>query len=822
MKGRLMRTYKYTTLFVMLLLGFAVCFADAAEEQKLIDTLKSDGPLLDRVQACQRLYEIGTKAAVPTLVELLYDDELCYHARTVLEVIDDASVDDAFRKALGKMSGEQLAGVIYSVGTRQDAEAVPKLIEFASGSDAVVAVAAVTSLGRIATDDAVGAVLGALKSQFDTVRGAAADSCFTIADKLEGSRAVKIYEAIANANVSGYVQDAAKLNMIVLKDQAAMPMLVGLLRSGDSAKVNMAVGAIRRMGDSLDYTQVVEAMPSLNPVMQVTMIEAMTVKGGAAVKNMIERLAVSDNEQVCVAAVKALGQIGDASSVNVIVRSSQQHGVSIKYLEDYLVVMEGSGVDKEILNAFKKSKGRIRVSLAKVLGLRRYREAYSLLLAETTSDDFGLAISAFQSACLMARADDVMELTKQLMVIDNDNVRGVAERAVVSVVKKNDDVQNRCDGIIELLGKVKETEDRCSLLSILGWTPNDKGLTELVKAVDDSDSQVRKTAIVMLTKWPDARACDALGKVVANTDDPSIRSIAFRGYVKIIEADKTHSHKQKAAYLKRATDWAKTEEQQKLLLGVVGQVRDAQAVEIACSFLKNPEVEAEAFIAVFTTVGFIKKAEPQKALEAAYKVKAWTKKNHGWADSIIKEFGRFGKIFDGKTFDGWEGNLDMFRIEDGAIVGGTLKEKIPRNEFLCTKSVYSDFELKLKVKLLGDNANAGIQIRSRRIPNHHEMIGYQADMGQQYWGCLYDESRRRKVLASPNKTELTKVLKQGEWNDYRIRCKGKRVQLWINGYQTVDYVEPDDSIEQAGLIGVQIHSGGPSEAWYKDITIKQL
>ncbi len=180
-------------------------------------------------------------------------------------------------------------------------------------------------------------------------------------------------------------------------------------------------------------------------------------------------------------------------------------------------------------------------------------------------------------------------------------------------------------------------------------------------------------------------------------------------------------------------------------------------------------------------------------------------------------------LFDGKTFTGWEGNLDVFRIEDGAIVAGTLDKPIPRNEFLCTTKEYGDFELRLKVRLLGDpkTANAGIQIRSRRIPNHHEMIGYQADMGQHYWGCLYDESRRRKILAAPDAKELAEILKQDEWNDYVIRCVGKRIQLYLNGHRTVDYTESDDSIEQTGVIGVQIHAGPPTEAWYKDITIKE-
>ncbi len=179
------------------------------------------------------------------------------------------------------------------------------------------------------------------------------------------------------------------------------------------------------------------------------------------------------------------------------------------------------------------------------------------------------------------------------------------------------------------------------------------------------------------------------------------------------------------------------------------------------------------------------------------------------------------RLFDGKTFKGWEGNLSFFRIEDRAIVAGTMKDKIPRNEFLCTREEYGDFVLHLKFKLLGDpaKANAGVQFRSKRIPNDSEVIGYQADMGQNYWGALYDESRRKKVLAQPNLDELSKVLRRDDWNEYEVRAQGKRIRLSINGYQTVDYTEADGEIEQTGCICLQIHAGPPSEAWYKEITI---
>jgi hypothetical protein len=154
--------------------------------------------------------------------------------------------------------------------------------------------------------------------------------------------------------------------------------------------------------------------------------------------------------------------------------------------------------------------------------------------------------------------------------------------------------------------------------------------------------------------------------------------------------------------------------------------------------------------------------------------------------AIAEEAG-FRPLFDGKTFAGWEGDTKIFRIEDGSIKGGTLDQRIARNEFLCTNEEYGDFELRLKFKLLGEGVNGGVQIRSRRIPNHHEVKGYQADLGDGWWGSLYDESRRNKILAAADAALVDKVLKRDDWNDYTIRCQGRRIQLSVNGQPTVDY-----------------------------------
>lgn len=187
----------------------------------------------------------------------------------------------------------------------------------------------------------------------------------------------------------------------------------------------------------------------------------------------------------------------------------------------------------------------------------------------------------------------------------------------------------------------------------------------------------------------------------------------------------------------------------------------------------------------------------------------------------------FTVIFDGKTFTGWEGDTKKtFRIENEAVVAGSLKQRVPHNEFLCTTKEYGDFELRLKAKVSGQGKNAGVQFRSARIPNHHEVKGYQCDVGwlrkKPCWGWLYDESRRRKFLAEANSQELLKVLKQNDWNELVVRCEGAHIQIWVNGYQTVNYTEKEENISRRGIIGLQIHSGLPTEVFYKEIRIKEL
>jgi uncharacterized protein YciI len=219
----------------------------------------------------------------------------------------------------------------------------------------------------------------------------------------------------------------------------------------------------------------------------------------------------------------------------------------------------------------------------------------------------------------------------------------------------------------------------------------------------------------------------------------------------------------------------------------------------------------------------VKRGEVQVELVAQYLGKGTFPDPH--EDISVPKPGKRTRLFDAKTFAGWDGDTNhMWRIEKGALVGGTLKETVPHNDFLCTTREFANFDLRLKVKLEGTGfVNGGIQLRSQRAKEPaFEMVGYQADMGEGYWGSLYDESRRRKTLAFTHATILKRIVKTNDWNDYVIRCEGPHVRLWLNGILTVDYTETEKDLPPSGLIGIQVHGGGKSEASYKDITIEEL
>jgi len=184
----------------------------------------------------------------------------------------------------------------------------------------------------------------------------------------------------------------------------------------------------------------------------------------------------------------------------------------------------------------------------------------------------------------------------------------------------------------------------------------------------------------------------------------------------------------------------------------------------------------------------------------------------------VVETAGFVPLINGKDLTGWEGNTQLWSVRDGMLVGHSTG--LDHNEFLATTRPYGDFVLSLDFRMVDGKGNSGVQFRSMRVPGT-EMSGYQADIGEGYWGSLYDESRRNKVLVPATENAL-KALKKSDWNHYVVRAMGDHITLSLNGVTSVDYRETDPNIARSGLLAVQIHAGGPMEVQFKDIMIQSL
>lgn len=259
-------------------------------------------------------------------------------------------------------------------------------------------------------------------------------------------------------------------------------------------------------------------------------------------------------------------------------------------------------------------------------------------------------------------------------------------------------------------------------------------------------------------------------------------------------------------------------------LAALAQIADDAAVTEIRTALAGPNAGAAAPAALAAARRLLADSKKEAALSLLGQLSAARPAAHLLDAARELEWNATAvSLFDGRTLDGWEGDVAWFRIFDSAVIAGSRTKPIPQNEFLVSSREFADFELRLQVRLIGGKGNGGIQFRSQRVAGSREMIGYQADVAPEYWGGLYDESRRKTFLGTRCKPEaLAAVLRPDGWNDYRIRCEGKRIQLHVNGLLTTEFTETDPQIPVTGRIGLQIHSGDPSEVCYRNLRIREL
>jgi putative membrane-bound dehydrogenase-like protein len=201
-------------------------------------------------------------------------------------------------------------------------------------------------------------------------------------------------------------------------------------------------------------------------------------------------------------------------------------------------------------------------------------------------------------------------------------------------------------------------------------------------------------------------------------------------------------------------------------------------------------------------------------------------------------------IFDGRSLDGWSGDIEYWRVEDEAIAGEIpAGQSLRRNQFIFFDDDVHDFELELEYRISGDpSANSGIQFRSQPLANGGA-AGYQADLddGAAWLGRIYDEHGREllvergtRVSIAPDgrrwvdkfadAAQFVSLPSRNEWNSYHLRASGPHIEVWVNGQLCAVLDDHEQgAAEYAGRLAFQLHSGpGPAKVQFRNIRLKNI
>ena len=192
-------------------------------------------------------------------------------------------------------------------------------------------------------------------------------------------------------------------------------------------------------------------------------------------------------------------------------------------------------------------------------------------------------------------------------------------------------------------------------------------------------------------------------------------------------------------------------------------------------------------------------------------------------ESPLNKAEPFRPLFNGKSLNGWRGDLRYWSVVDGAIVGDTNPGGIKQNTFLIAAGDYADFVLRLRFKL--QEGASGVQFRSR-LPNAvkagFRVTGYQADIDNSGSTGEFYEEKGRSTLVRADPEVVRRYFHKGKWNRMEIQMMGDQGVIKVNGQVTSRYTEKDPSIPRSGLIALQLQSGAGMRIAFKDIEIREI
>jgi len=573
-------------------------------EAQLSEFLDSKAFLAAKMAVCRQLREIGTSASVPVLERMLLKEETSDLARYALEKIPDASAEKALIQTLDKTKGKVRLGILSSLGNRRAEKAVPSLEKLVNKADPATAAAAAIALGHIANPQASDALLKALPKTSGKLRDRVGSSLLNCAQEYiirkDPKTAADIFETLMNAELSFPIrQEAMRGKIRTSRDKEARSMIIQALKGKDTDQHGPAISLIGDFFDDSNIREVCVLFSSLPAVSQIQLLEALSCYKDEAARSTAVEATKSADQEVRIAALRALEKLGDASLVELlVVHAAQASGEEQQAAQNSLWGLRGKEVDKLILlNLVKMQNPDVQNELIRSVAERRIEEGLELLLARASSSDSRNRLEAIKAIKDIASVADLPRLVELLLTLKEERDRMELASTIAVVAGKDPQPVGRSRAVVAALSSTEDIHKRCSLFRVLGKIGDDSSLPVLRKALAEENADVKDAAVRALADWPTPTPREDLLQVARTSTDSVHKVLALRAYIQMAGMEPYRSPRMAVQSLQEVLDLARPEEK-KLILGILPTFAGPEALALAESLLKEKEVEAEAALAI--------------------------------------------------------------------------------------------------------------------------------------------------------------------------------------------------------------------------------
>jgi HEAT repeat protein len=571
-------------------------------EKQLDAFLESDATYAAKDFVCRELSIAGTEASVPALASMLTDEKVSDIARYALERIPGPAVDDALRKALPKAEGKAKIGIINTLGVRGDKKAVESLAKLTNDANETVAVAAVAALSRIDDQGATDAIARAKDKATGAIKTAALDAYLRCADRLaakgQKNAAGAIYKELYAANEPMIVRVAAARGMIETAGDKTGEVVVEMLKSADKPIQTVAIATLKEVAKTDVIKAAMEQIPNLEAIQQAQLISALADCGDKVALPTVLAAAKNSHDFVRVTALRAMGTLGDVSSVDMLVAAAvSSGGEEQKAAQESLYRLRGPDVDDAILKKLPDAEPKAKVELVRSCEQRDIKKSVPVLMKTAKDADAKVRIESIKALRALAGPQDIPALI-ELQLAASGNDRGELEKTVVVVSKKIPEDKGQGQAVLAALPLAKDLDAKCSLLSVLGKIGDESALPVLREALGDKDDQVKDAAVRALSDWPTATPAADLLKVAQTSENQVHKTLALRGYVRLAGLKSNRPAEETMKMYKDAMALAADVSEKKMVLSGLGSTDSFEAMQMAESYLGDKELKEEAEAAV--------------------------------------------------------------------------------------------------------------------------------------------------------------------------------------------------------------------------------